>query len=218
MSVPWIIQSHPTPALSYTQLNISSTATIDSPWVALTSIARPAKTFVFLRFSGKAEISLTRHSNVIVSSWTVKELLQLGDAGGGIRYTANLNSTGFSSHSSGGSGGANMGQVGLWSAAGTPAITQARIRLILSRPIIGADCDVTATVDAGGLEVYYQQATPIVAGSVDAQKVQCGPPMFSWPGSTNDPTRLRYNITQTAPGNIDWDGTIPGSSDIRRFQ
>lgn len=193
MSVPWIMQSHPTPALSYTQLNISSTATIDSPWVALASIARPAKTFVFLRFSGKAEISLTRHSNVSVSSWTVVEYIQFGDAGGGIRYTGALNSTGFSSHSSGGSGGANMGFVMLWSAAGTPAITKARIRLVLGRPLVGADCDVTATVDGGGLEVYYQQATA-VAPNAEEEKVDSPAVNIIPIGTGGEATRIRYKV------------------------
>jgi hypothetical protein len=95
-------------------------------------------------------------------------------------------------------------------------LTQARIQITLSRSNFLSGCDVNVNVAAGNLAVFYPSTTgPVV---VDAQKVQCGPPMFSWPGSTNDPTRLRYNITQTAPGNIDWDGTIPGSSDIRRFQ
>jgi hypothetical protein len=192
MSIPWIIQSHPTPALSYTQLNISSTATIDSPWVALTSIARPSKTFVFLRFSGKAEISLTRHASVSVSAWTVIEYIQFGDAGGGIRYTGMLNNTGFSQHSSG-SGGANMGFVALWSAAGTPAITQARIRLILSRPSVGADCDVTASVDAGGLEVYYQGISA-VAPDAEEEKVDSPAVNIIPIGTGGEATRLRYKV------------------------
>jgi hypothetical protein len=203
MSVPWIIQSHPTPALSYTQLNISSTATIDSPWVPVTSIARPAETFVFLRWDGKAEISLTRHANIIVSSWTVNEYIQFGDAGGGIRYSAHLNGTSFSQHSSG-SGGANMGFVALWSAAGTPAITQARIRLTLSRPIVGADCDITATVDAGGLEVYYQQATA-VAPNAEEEKVDSPAVNIIPIGTGGEATRLRYKVIS---GNV---GDFTGS-------
>lgn len=96
-------------------------------------------------------------------------------------------------------------------------VSQVRIGIELTGGIEPPGQIVTLGTAAGNL-IYFVTASGLVDVLVDAQKVQCGAPMLSWPGSTNDPTRLRYNIKQTVDGNIDWDGSIPGSSDIRKFQ
>lgn len=236
----YIVYSYPTPAMSYTWTDISTSATLVSSWF---DCAVPALTGTNIGYlDAKSTVTMIRHNGEDL--WDAQPTVGFGNP----PYTyfnVGLNEVGATNFWSP-VGSISMSQAKSW----YQQITKARIAVGMWKGPWGPQniVSLTVTVSAGTLYIWHYQYTNDTPVVVEASKVAKGDHVFNLPltsgygivsgynpasgslaSGTPMPysgtvpisgymaTRMRYIISQSVSGNIDWDGQIPGSGVIRKF-